>query len=246
MNINQNEYQNRLAKALAEVPSPTAYIQPHPTLKGEDKVKEPCMKCSGTGTYQGPTPWQREEVRADGTAVYHPYCFQCDGKGYRELLVASIRARESRAVRKHNDTVSQAHEQLPQIIQAQMEEELAQKEREAQAQKALDHHQATIDKLNTEMPEGQRISHIPVEVTSIREYWKEGWNPWDAPQLTRAITFTMKASPGAQPLVWFSAGAGAFRLEEGQEGTLAATVKKHDTYREEVQTTITRATLKPY
>lgn len=73
---------------ITEIPQPAAwedyYTDPHPGMKGSDRITEACGACAGTGLYTAPT-WI-----TDSTG--RPYCFRCHGTGTHSRLVSSARA----------------------------------------------------------------------------------------------------------------------------------------------------------
>ena len=73
---------------ITEIPQPAAwedyYTDPHPGIKGSDRITEACGACAGTGLYTAPT-WI-----TDSTG--RPYCFRCHGTGTYSRLVSSARA----------------------------------------------------------------------------------------------------------------------------------------------------------
>lgn len=67
-------------------------------LKGTDRVRITCPKCAGTGIYQGPTGFHDSKGR--------PFCFECDGLGYRTVLVSSLRAAARREAKAAADAAA--------------------------------------------------------------------------------------------------------------------------------------------
>lgn len=75
--------------------STPSYSDPHPGLRGSDRVSETCGRCGGSGLYVGPTNAKWENGSGSGS---RPYCFQCGGAGVQRVLVSSVRARVRREV----------------------------------------------------------------------------------------------------------------------------------------------------
>lgn len=75
-------------------------VRAFPTLKGSDRVREACGRCGGSGTVSWGAPVAGEIVDSEGNRRTVPkVCFSCNGAGSRSVLVSSIRARATRAVK---------------------------------------------------------------------------------------------------------------------------------------------------
>lgn len=93
------------------------YRDPHPDKKGTDLVRETCMKCGGTGVYVGHSSitWKR------GDAGEAPWCFDCNGVGYHDVRVSSIRARVRREVKRAEEMEREAVEALREAARREQE-----------------------------------------------------------------------------------------------------------------------------
>ena len=77
------------------------YVDPHPGMKGSERIVQSCGKCAGSGLYTAPT------YITDGSG--RPYCFDCRGTGTLSRLVSSARATaraHAKAHAEHVDTVN--------------------------------------------------------------------------------------------------------------------------------------------
>ena len=106
----------------------------YPELKGSDRVREDCGKCGGSGSVS----WGVHVtglVRENGRDRYVPQvCFDCDGVGYRMVLVSSVRARETRQRRAAERAEARAAERRAWAAEREAAEAARQAELEAQRQ----------------------------------------------------------------------------------------------------------------
>lgn len=72
----------------------------YPELKATDRVKEECGKCMGTGSVEWGANVNGVIYTGKQARVISRVCFDCNGLGYRMILVSSIRARETLAKKR--------------------------------------------------------------------------------------------------------------------------------------------------
>lgn len=72
----------------------------YPELKGSDRVREYCGKCGGSGSVSWGVQVSGAIHTEKGLRIVPQVCFDCNGVGYRMILVSSVRAREAAAAKK--------------------------------------------------------------------------------------------------------------------------------------------------
>lgn len=217
IDITDQQVAERAAKLRELAPARREYNMPHPDLKGTDRVWEPCGRCGGTGLLQ-----HYYYVEAGR-------CFTCAGAGGREILVSSVRSRLRREVRQHNERVDSltvdAEGTARLELQAEAAEAALRAEHEAreevrrkEAQLAAEKAELAADELGERYAEGTKLVDLPVTVCDSYKFWKDAYNPWEAPVDTAAIVF--EAADGAQ-FVWYSSGAKAHALAQQADKDVA-------------------------
>lgn len=79
------------------------YVDPHPDLKGTDRVVLECGNCAGTGLYEGRSNVKFATATVGGLETTG--CFACMGHGKVSRRVSSIRASERRQVRHQGESI---------------------------------------------------------------------------------------------------------------------------------------------
>ena len=80
----------------------------YPELKGSDRVREDCGKCAGSGSVSWGVDVSGALYTNKGVKIVPRVCFDCNGVGYRMILVSSIRAREAAAAKRAAEAASAA------------------------------------------------------------------------------------------------------------------------------------------
>jgi len=80
--------------------TPRVYVDPFPGVNGNERVKETCGKCGGSGYYNAPSGYSWSANGKRGTL-----CFDCNGAGFYSAKVSSVRARVRREVKRHNEAM---------------------------------------------------------------------------------------------------------------------------------------------
>lgn len=207
-----------------------AYSDPYPGRKGSERIKIECGWCGGTGVYQGPSGHKFYTPSVGGVDTG---CFRCEGRGYANPLVSSLRASEKRRINAANarraeeaDNFQAYQENLEAEFLGDWDAAIAEQARRDAKPKG---HVGEI---------GQRLRNLNVRVVMIRQYESQNYVT-GAPESKTIIKF--EDVSGAS-LVWFTTSWTT--LQEGDQVSLTGTVKKHDTRDGEDQTIITRCTVK--
>ena len=80
----------------------------YPELKGSDRVREDCGKCAGSGSVSWGVDVSGALYTDKGVKTVPRVCFDCNGVGYRMILVSSIRAREAAAAKRAAEAAAAA------------------------------------------------------------------------------------------------------------------------------------------
>lgn len=205
-----------------------AYEDPCPGMVGTQTVKEECGACGGTGVYQGPSG---HSFYTPATGGVNTGCFKCQGRGYFNTKVSSIRARAKRQIKALNaqaaadaDYAAEAPAREAAKLAADWDAALAEQARRAAKPKG---YVAEV---------GARLRKVAAQVTMVRTFEKYNYVT-GAPEQGSVVKFTIDGKTA----IWFT---GWVSLEEGQTVTLSGTVKAHNTRDGEEQTVLTRCIVK--
>ncbi|MGW4719908.1 hypothetical protein [Nocardia sp. NPDC004260] len=202
---------------------PTVYIDPYPNARGTDEVEEPCG-CNN-GRYSGPT-----NARWDNGNGHDAWCFHCNGTAVLRVKVSSVRARVRRAAK----AAAERRELAPYL--EWLAAEKAHKEllaAEAAAYAEQERRTSLVRGFVGEI--GDKITDRTAVVTVAYTYDKANYYT-GRPETGMLLVLTLD---NGQVVKWSSTGAGAFGYERGDRvRILRATVKAHDNYKGQDQTTL--------
>ena len=206
--------------------APLEYADPHPGMKGSERVWEECGWCTN-GVYTGPGNVHWKIGKVDTT-----WCFQCGGNGGRYVLVSSVRARVRRLSKEAQRWVAE---------QADRERIIAEtKAREwVEAWDAAHAEQERRAALVTGFvgDEGDKVKNLPGTVTVSTRFETASFNGYG----TDYKAFVVVTLDDGKVVKTSGTGATLYRTERGQRVTVSGTVKGHDSYQGQDQTTLTRA-----
>lgn len=214
---------------VAATTDPTVYVDPHPGKKGTDLVREDCTFCRGTGVYQAPS----------GLVIKNPHgpglfrgCFQCNGYGYHDYKVSSVRSRVRRqaaAAKAWRDG-----ESVRKLAAA-----VAERNAYAAAWDAALVEQARRDALVTGFVGnvGDKVKATGT-VTVATRFEVPGYNYG-----TVLKAFVVVTLDDGKVVKTSGTGLSLYGVESGDKVTVAGTVKGFDNYNGQDQTTLTRVKL---
>ncbi|WP_331761017.1 hypothetical protein OG225_43115 (plasmid) [Nocardia sp. NBC_01377] len=206
---------------------PTVYVDPFPTARGTDLVQEPCG--CGDGHYPGPSRVQWDNGR--GKAAW---CFDCNGIGYRRIKVSSARARRAAQTAAELRDLVPYREWLA-AEAAHLELLAAEDAAHAEQQRRNNLVRGYIGAI------GDKITDRTAVVTVAYPYDKDNHYSYR----TETAMLLVLTLDNGQVAKWSSTGAGAFGHERGDRVRIVrATVKSHDTYQGQDQTTLKNVRLK--
>jgi hypothetical protein len=202
-----------------------SYVDPFPGKVGTDRVRETCAKCSGTGTVD------YGHVTLLRKGIEDRWCFDCNGKGYRAILVSSLRATARRQAKAQTLRNAEAADWAAEAPAREAAEKAAEAAKEAR-EEAL---RAAKPKgfLGTE---GERLRNLNAKVTMIRTYETQDYRT-GAPTTATIIKFDVLGKTA----IWFTSWT---TLEEGDFVSLTGTVKSLGNRDGEDQTVLTRCITK--
>lgn len=205
-----------------------AYEDPCPGKSGSETIKEDCGKCGGTGVYQGPSG---HKFYTPATGGVNTGCFSCEGRGYFNVKVSSVRARAKRLAERLNKQAA-ADADYAAEAPARMAAELLEAWDAALAEQARRNAKAKgyLGQV------GERLRNLPATVAMVRTYESQNYVT-GAPETKCIIKFVVDGKVA----VWFTSWT---PLEEGQAVSLTGTVKKLDQRDGEDQTVLTRCIVK--
>lgn len=202
---------------------PTVYVDPYPDARGSDEVEEPCG--CGNGRYWGAT-----NARWNNGSGYAAWCFYCNGTAVRRVKVSSVRARIRRAAK----AAAERRELAPYLEWLAAEKahrELLAAEEAAYAEQ--ERRNSLVRGFVGEI--GDKITDRAAVVTVAYAYDKANYYT-GRPETGMLLVLTLD---NGQVVKWSSTGAGAFGYERGDRvRILRATVKAHDNYKGQDQTTL--------
>lgn len=213
---------------------PRVYTDPYPGARGADLVKVDCWKCDGDGMYHAPS----------GFVIQNPYgprgdaikgCFACLGRGHRWVKVSSVRARIRRDVKAalQRDADADTHAAAAAKYAA---EEFAAHWEEAHAEQAR---RAALNNTPAGEP-GQKLTGLTGTVTVATNVEVAGFRGYGT-DVKRLIVVTLDSG---QVIKAFGTGSTLFAANRGDRVTVSGTVKDLDSYRGQLQTVLTRTTLR--
>ncbi|WP_280302854.1 hypothetical protein [Nocardia abscessus] len=202
---------------------PTVYVDPYPNARGTDEVEEPC-RCSN-GRYFGPT-----NARWDNGNGHEAWCFYCNGTAVLRVKVSSVRARARRAAK----AAAERRELAPYL--EWLAAEKAHRELLAAEEAAYAEQERRNSLVRGFLGEiGDKITDRAAVVTVAYAYDKANYYT-GRPETGMLLVLTLD---NGQVVKWSSTGAGAFGYERGDRvRILRATVKAHDNYKGQDQTTL--------
>lgn len=210
------------APAPVRAVAPTGYVDPYPGRKGSETVREDCA--CGDGVYKAPSGIAWERI-VDGKKIADTWCFRCNGVGYFEYKVSTIRARVRRQAKAAAQRATDAKIHAVRAWLAAEQEYQRERERVA----------ALVQGYVAEI--GERVKDLSVTVVYAGTF--EAANPrgYGAPVDKALVIF--EAEDG-KILKTSGTGSTLYNLAKGDKVTITATVKAHGEYREQDQTVLTR------
>jgi len=206
------------------------YVDPHPDLKGTDRVTEDCDRCGGTGVYSAPSGYEFYTA-TEGTVTTG--CFYCHGTGKHSRRVSSARSTARRRAAAENARRAAAADWAADAPAREAREAEEARQAEEAAAKAEAERLAAM----TQGFEGkvkERLRKLECEVVGEYQYEAVAFNGYSM-ELRAIITF--RAVKSGKILMWSSRAQG---LKAGEKVVLTGTVKAHGNYKGQDQTEMTR------
>lgn len=202
-----------------------SYVDPHPGLKGSDKIWGECGMCSGSGVYSGRSSW----VWQKGKKVA-PWCFDCNGSGRCSLTVATLRKRAKEAAYRR-DYADEIEAEASAARAAHKAAEIADAWEQAQAEQAR--RAALVTGFAGGI--GERVRNLPGVVRYANSY--------DASYGYHKATgmFMVIELDGGQVVKIAGTGNSLFGHDRGDRVKVTGTVKAHENYQGQDQAVLTRA-----
>ena len=216
-------------------------------MKSTDRVRETCGKCGGSGS----VPWGLPADVLVDERIVGKYCFACNGRGYREVLVISIRSRERRVARLAAEAEKKMAEAAvartdrfeaftasnPDVVAFLTSEESRVADWLARYCNELDADGALCEKSLTQIKKVLAAKAREVDVIEGRyvvdgvlKGWKETWNDWGS-CIKITVRVTVPAGDdveGGEYTVYGTAPRGLDYEAVGDVVRFKATVKKSD------------------
>lgn len=198
----------------------STYVDPHPGLKGTDRVQTPCGRCVNQSGY----------IRAFAH-VQGGICFECNGAGTVGITVNTVRrwAKQDAYSDEFGAEIRAIQEWLAAESNAKM----------AQAQFAADWDDAHAEAARRAAVVQGFVGEVDEKVTvtgtvKVAKYC-------EAQAHNRSATmFVIVETVAGQVIKISGSSASLFDLERGDQVELAGTVKAHESYRGQDQTTLFR------
>lgn len=204
----------------------TTYVDPHPGLKGTDKVAVECGMCTN-GVYTGISRIHWNNGAGDTT-----WCFRCNGTNRRYISVAT-----ARRIAKREAFLAE--------YAVQIEANRIVREAEANAAIAAAKFEAAWDAAHAENARraalvqgflgevGEKVATGP-GIVQVAKYIEGSWNR------SSSMFIVVKLDSG-QVVKIFGSSQTLFRLERGYRVTLTGKVKAQETYQGQDQTVLSFA-----
>lgn len=202
----------------------STYVDPHPTLKGTDKVAVECGQCTN-GVYTGFSRVHWNNGAGDTT-----WCFWCNGTNRRFISVSTARRNAKSAAFRAEYAV-------------EIEAVRIAREAEANARIAAEEFAAAWDAAHAEQARRAALvqgflGQIGEKVTGtgtvqVAKYIEGSWNR------SSSMFIVVKLDSG-QVVKTFGSSQTLFRLDRGWRVEVSGTVKAHETFNGQDQTVLTR------